>query len=214
MNQFSNLADTILDTAVRQADVRSWEALRLYDIANKLDISLEQIHQHYRQKDDLVEAWYDRADENMLQAANAAGFSTLDKSTRLHRLIMAWLDALAMHKTVSRDMLLYKLEPAHVHLQVLGVLRISRTVQWFLEAARSRTTHLPRILEEIGLTSIYLVTFSYWMQDQSEYQQATRDFLWNRLKQVRSCANFLNIDHRENAAHLDKESAAEPAHIH
>lgn len=214
MNQSSNLADTILDTALQLADGRSWEALRLHDITTRLDISLEQLHLHYRQKDDLVEAWYDRADENMLQAADAAGFSTLDKSTRLHRLIMAWLDTLAMHKTVSRDMLLYKLEPAHIHLQVLGVLRISRTVQWFLEAARSRTTHLPRIVEEIGLTSIYLVTFSYWMQDQSEYQQATRDFLWSRLKQASSCTRFLNIGHSENAAHHGRESAPEPALTH
>lgn len=184
MNKSGNLAKTILDTALRLADDRSWETLRLYDIASELNISLAQIQQHYQQKDDLVEAWYDRADANMLKAAETEEFTTLDKSRRLHHLIMTWLNSLAMHKTVSRDMLLYKLEPAHIHLQALGVLRISRTVQWFLEAAQSNTTHLSRIFEEIRLTSIYLMTFIYWMQDKSNHQQASRDFLWLRLKQT------------------------------
>jgi AcrR family transcriptional regulator len=186
MNTSGNLEKSILDAALRLAEERSWEALRLYDVASELDISLAEIQQYYRQKDDLVEAWYDCADTSMLKAAESAEFSTLDKDTRLHRLIMTWLDTLAIHKTVSRDMLLYKLEPAHVHLQVLGLLRVSRTVQWFLEAAQSKTTHLQRIFEEIRLTSIYLMTFCYWMQDRSDNQQASRDFLWHRLKQTKS----------------------------
>jgi len=182
MSYSDELSKVILDTALQLADDQSWEALRLHDIANKLDISLTQIHQHYQQKNDLVEAWYDRADAHMLKATEDAEFSTLDKTKRLHLLITAWLDTLAAHKTVSRDMLLYKLEPAHIHLQVLGILRISRTVQWFLEAAQSETTHLPRICEEIRLTAIYLMTFSYWMQDASDHQEASCDFLWRRLK--------------------------------
>lgn len=186
MSKPGDLAKTILDTALQLADDRSWEALRLHDIASELNISLAQIQQYYRQKDDLVEAWYDCADTNMLKAAETAEFSAMDKATRLHRLIMAWLDTLATHKTVSRDMLLYKLEPAHIHLQVLGILRISRTVQWFLEAAQSKTTHLSRIFEEIGLTSIYLMTFCYWMRDKSDQQQASRDFLWHRFKQSKN----------------------------
>jgi AcrR family transcriptional regulator len=182
MRKFGNLEKNILDTALQLAEDRSWETLHLHDIASELDISLTEIQQYYRQKDDLVEAWYDCADTSMLKAAETEEFSSLDKDTRLHRLIMTWLDNLAIHKTVSRDMLLYKLEPAHVHLQVLGILRVSRTVQWFLEAAQSKTTHLQRIFEEIHLTSIYLMAFCYWMQDKSDNQQASRDFLWRRLK--------------------------------
>lgn len=201
MSRTRNLAATILDTALKQAEVCSWELLRLHDIADELDITLEQIHQCYRQKDDLVEAWYDRADAAMLKAAEVADYADLDKDARLHLLIMTWLDTLASHKTVSRDMLLYKLEPPHIHLQVLGVLRISRTVQLFLEAAQSDTTHLMRIIEEVGVTSIYLLTFSYWMQDHSEHQRATRDFLWRRLKQAKPCANFIKSFSKGESAH-------------
>ena len=55
-------ADTILDTAMRLANERSWEKLYLHELARELGIPLHEIHRHYAQKDELVEAWYDRAD--------------------------------------------------------------------------------------------------------------------------------------------------------
>jgi hypothetical protein len=126
----------------------------------------------------------------MLQATEGEEFHSLTYRERLHALIMAWLDFLAQHKNVSRDMLLYKLEPAHIHLQVLGLLRVSRTVQWLREAARLDSTHLQRIVEETGLTGIYLNTFVYWMFDSSEYQTNTRYFLDKRLGQAEKFSNL------------------------
>ena len=192
MPSTDDLPAAILDTAMQLAEKLSWEALRLHDIATELNISLDEIRRYYPQKDDLVEAWYDRADASMLQATTDPEFLNLeDKQARLYAVIMTWLDALAEHKTISRDMLLYKLEPAHIHLQVLGILRISRTVQWFLEAVQQESTHMQRILEEVGLTSIYLATFAYWMQDQSENQQQTRKFLQRQLQMAKPFANFM-----------------------
>ena len=178
----ATLADKILDTALKLTEVQSWEKLRLQAIAEELKINLDQIRVHYAQKDDLVEAWFDRADSVMLQAATAPGLSVMNMRERLHHIIMSWLDALATHHTVTRDMLLYKLEPAHIHLQVQGMLRISRTVQWIREAAQQDSAHLRRILEEIGLTSIYLATFMFWLNDRSEQQTRTRAFLDHRLR--------------------------------
>lgn len=187
----ADLQENILNAAMQLAEATSWEKLHLHDVAAKLNISLEQIRQHYPTKDDLVEAWYDRADTTALQVTEEPEFLDMDITGRLHKVIMAWLDALAEHKTISCDMLLYKLEPAHLHLQVLGVLRISHTVQWFREAAQQDSTHLLRIFEEIGLTTIYLLTFLYWMNDKSENQQRTRDYLKRKLKRAKPCANFI-----------------------
>lgn len=211
MSKAENLRTQILDTALRLADDCSWEVLRLHRVADELDIPLTAVQQFYRQKDDLVEAWYDRADMNMLQAAELADFLAQDKITRIHRLIMAWLDSLAKHKKVSADMLLYKLEPGHIHLQTLGILRISRTVQWFLEAAQSNTRHLSRITEEFALTSIYLLTFTYWINDHSENQQASRKFLMRRLKQAGSCTSLFGsiFTTRQQNSEIDIKNNAE-----
>jgi ubiquinone biosynthesis protein COQ9 len=212
MSESHNLADTILDTALTLSDKCGWESLRLHDVAQRLDIPLNRIQDCYRQKDDLVETWYDRADQSMLKSVESIEFLNMDKASRIHHLIMTWLDELAKHKTVSRDMLLYKLEPAHIHLQVLGVLRISRTVQWFLEASHSQTTHISRIAEEIGLTSIYLMTFNYWIMDRSESQQNTHQFLSHCLKQSRFFAELFALDtqrkHKQSDTVVDMHSNA------
>lgn len=196
----SELADTILDTALHLAREGSWEKLRLQHIASELNISLDQIRSCYAQKDDLVEAWFDRADSAMLLAASEPGLLNLTMRERLHYLIMAWLDKLATYHKVTRDMLLYKLEPAHIHLQVQGILRISRTVQWLREAAHQDSTHLRRIGEEIGLTSIYLATFVFWMSDFSQDQQRTRIFLEHRLRDAERLLNrFTNSRNKHNS---------------
>ncbi|MGD8743040.1 MAG: TetR family transcriptional regulator [Granulosicoccaceae bacterium] len=192
MTKPPSTADAILDTAMRLANIRSWEKLSLHAVAQEMVISLDEIYLHYTQKDDLVEAWYDRADRAMLKAVQAPGYSELTPHERLHFLIMRWLDTLAEYKTVSRDMLLYKLEPAHVHLQLQGILRISRTVQWIREAARLDATHLCRITEEIGLTTLYVQTFLYWMSDNSTGQARTRQFLHRRLRLMDKGEHFMN----------------------
>ena len=194
MNANTDLSDEILEAALKLAQQTSWERLRLHNVAAELNITLDQINQCYAQKDDLVEAWYDYADSAMLQFSQGNGFTELGVRERLYALIMSWLDKLAEHKTISRDMLLYKLEPGHIHLQLLGVLRISRTVQWIREAAQLDKTHLQRILEEVGLTTIYLSTFVYWMNDNSENQTRTRNYLQRKLKRAEAIAGVIFLE--------------------
>jgi AcrR family transcriptional regulator len=188
MSDNNGLAEIILDSALTIAEESSWEQLRMHDIAVRLAISLDDIRQHYPQKDDLVEAWFDRADRAMLKRAAAADMLSLPIRKRLYHIITSWLDAMSGHRRVTRDMLLYKLEPGHIHLQVLGIMRISRTVQWFREAAWMDATHLRRILEESVLTGIYLSTFMYWLNDASPDQVATRQFLDRQLGRAESAA--------------------------
>lgn len=178
------LADEILNSALHMADTGSWENTHLYEVAENLNISLDQIKQYYPQKDDVVEAWFDRADSAVLSIAPTQDFMSHSETERLQTVIMTWLDTLAPFRRVTREMLYYKLEFGHIHLQVLGILRISRTVQWFREAAHQQSTNLRRILEEIATTQIYLITFSRWLFDDSQESEKTRQLLGKMLKQI------------------------------
>ena len=184
------LAERILDTAVRLAEGSSWESLRLHQVARDMGITLEEIQRFYRQKDDLVEAWYDRADRAMLADAALEDYQWLSPRERIHRSIICWLTSMQNHRRVSRDMLIYKLELGHVHLQVLGLLRISRTVQWILESANRETVHLQRVTEEIGVTGIYLSTFTHWMFDDSTGAEKTGRRLDRLLRRAESLARL------------------------
>jgi AcrR family transcriptional regulator len=179
-----NLRDQIVDAALAIAEARSWEAVRFHDVAARLAITLEDIRPHFREKEDLVEAWFDRADRAMLLLADTPEVSALPTSERLHRLVMAWLDALSAHRRVTRQMIMGKFEFGHLHIQIPGLMRVSRTVQWLREAAGREQTHIGRALEETALTSLYLVTFFYWMTDGTPGSTRTRAFLDRRLRQA------------------------------
>jgi AcrR family transcriptional regulator len=183
--------DRILDAALDLAGRKSWEAVRLHDVAAELQMSLNEVRVEFREKEELTDAWFDRADAAMLQAAAGPGFPGLSPRERLHRLIMAWLMALAPHRRVTRQMICGKFEPGHVHYQYAGLLRVSRTVQWLREAAQ-RDAMLPwRAIEETVLTSIYLTTFFYWMRDDSEQAARTSAFLDKLLSQAERLAQWI-----------------------
>lgn len=182
-NSTPDTADRIVDTALGMAEEGSWESTRLHDVADRLEISLDDIRQHFPQKDDLAEAWFDRADRALLETPHQEGFMDLPRSSRLLQVISTWLQTLAPHRRLTREMLAYKLEPGHFHLQALGIMRISRTVQWFLEAARQDNTGLQRILEESCLTAIYLATFTRWLFDDSPDSRNSLGFLGRALDQ-------------------------------
>ena len=169
--------DRIVDAAIDLGEQTSWEAVRLYDVALALGITLDDVRAHFREKEDVVDAWFYRADSAMLKAAEAADFSGLTPRQRLHRLIMTWLGALASHRKVTRQMIYGKLEPGHLHIQIPGLMRVSRTVQWMRECAHRDATFVRRALEETGLTSIYLMTFFYWMNDNSPGSAGSGQFL-------------------------------------
>ncbi|MCY1339608.1 hypothetical protein D9M68_165830 [compost metagenome] len=174
-------AAQILDAALSLADQCGWERLQLFAVAAELGVGLDVIARHYRQKDDLVEAWFDRADQALLARGEDAALLEQPPAQRLEELLLAWLQALAAHRAVSGEMLLYKLEPGHVHLQVLGLLRISRTVQWWREAARRDNHHLARVVEESLLTALYLRTFVHWLRHPEEDEMDVRLLLRRQL---------------------------------
>ena len=175
-------ADKILDTALDLAEACGWERLHLFDVATALDIGLDAIAHHYRDKDDLVEAWFDRADLALLAHASNPDLHKLNAEQRLESCLLAWLDSLATHRAVTGQMLLYKLEPGHIHLQVLGLMRISRTVQWWREAAGRQSLHLHRIAEETLLTAAYLRSFIHWLRHPDEDAATFRAYLRRQLR--------------------------------
>jgi AcrR family transcriptional regulator len=181
MNENQARAEHILDTALMLGEQHGWDAVHLHDVAQEMGIVLSDVHRHFRQKDDLAEAWFDRADLALIRAGECAEWNSLAVRERLQRTILAWFDALAAHRELSAEMLRYKLQPDHLHLQAAGLMRISRTVQWIRETARLPTFGWRRELEEVVLTGIFLSTVGVWLRDRSPDAHRTRAWLAGRL---------------------------------
>jgi AcrR family transcriptional regulator len=172
-----SLKERIVDAALALADERTWERVRLHDVAARLGVTLVDIGRHFREKEEITDAWFDRADRAMFAAAGNPAMAALSARERFAELLMTWLGALAPHRRVTRQMLAGKLEFGHVHYQFAGLLRISRTVQWLREGAGLDDPLPWRALEESALTSIYLATVVHWLNDDTEGSAATRAFL-------------------------------------
>jgi AcrR family transcriptional regulator len=171
------LRDAIVDGALALAEERSWETVRLHDVAARLGIPLDDVRRHFREKEEIVDAWFDRADAALLAAGEAGAPRDAEPRVLLARLFMVWFEALAPHRRVTRQMIVGKLEPGHVHYQIAGLLRVSRTVQWLREAAHRDATLPWRALEESALTAIYLSAFWRFLYDDTPGYTATRALL-------------------------------------
>lgn len=170
-------AEDILDAALRLAADRHWESVRLADVASDLDITLADIHVHFRDKESLVDALWDRADRALLARADDTRLRAMNIPDRLEHLVFAWLDALAAHRRVVRDMLLVRLEPGHLHIQLPTLLRVSRTVQWLREAAGLKAEFAWRAIEETGLSALFVATFAAWLRDDENARRLLRSGL-------------------------------------
>ena len=190
MNQHSELYEAIVNTSVSLASHSSLESVRLSEIAAQLNISLADIYYCFAEKEQIGDAWFDRADQNMLKVMQSSVFATLNNQQKFHRLMMAWLEPLAINQKVTRQMILNKLEPGHLHIQIPALLRISRTVQWLREAADQHSTLPWRAVDETALTGVYLITFCCWLTDNTSMYQRTRRCLERQLK-VASKIGFL-----------------------
>ena len=186
-------AQTILDHAIQLALRKGWEDFSLVELAKLAGCPLAGIKEHFRSKDDLAEALFDRADSAMLKLAEDKTFLTQSTQQRTVNCIMCWLNFLTPIKPLVKDIMLYKLEPGHFHLQAHGVTRVSRTVQWFREVSGRPHRGLSKVADEIALTSAYLASFSFYLIDESKDNANTRSLLNGLVKRIHSTQDFLSM---------------------
>jgi len=175
----------IFDKAVELGHQSSWDGFSLSHLASELNCSLNAINVHFRSKDDIAEMLFDKADQVMLANACQENFNLLSSDDRLLECILCWFDSLSVNKKLVQDILLYKLEPGHFHLQSHGITRISRTVQWFREASTRKQQGLEKVADELTITSAYLASFSFFLFDKSRHHSETRKLLKRLLENLR-----------------------------
>jgi len=175
------LREQVLRTTLALAEEQGWENVRLYQVAERLDLPLAEIARHFRDLDAVANAWFARARDAMLADVHGR-VAGLAPPERLHVVIMAWFAALEPHRDVAGEILAAKRWPAHVHHWVPMIFELSRLVHWFLDAARIASTGRRRQMAESGLTLIFLDTLRVWLRDHTPDRLRTRNHLWRRLE--------------------------------
>ncbi|HEX5079713.1 MAG TPA: TetR/AcrR family transcriptional regulator [Geminicoccaceae bacterium] len=155
-------ADRIVDAAMALAEESGWENVRLYLVAERLGVGLDEIGRQFRDLDAVANAWFARAREALLRLPpeRLAG----RPPERLHAALTTWFDALRPHHAVTVQMLRVKLYPSHPHHWLPLVFDLSRLMHDVLDAARIASTGRRRQLAEVGLTLIFLATLRDWLR--------------------------------------------------
>ncbi len=186
-----DVADRILRAALDEAERSGWQALRLNQVAAKLGLALTEVYAHFHDSDAIAEAWLATADRAMLRTRSRA-FALRPPPERLAETLLDWLGALSSHRKVTAEILLGKLYPGHPHYLTALVFRLSRTVQWWREAALLNAPPPVRQLEEIALTWLFVASVVVWANDGSTGQAATRRFVERRLAEAAQARNMLS----------------------
>ena len=174
-------AEAILDSALEIAEERGWARTGLADVARDLDLSLADIRAHFRDKDALANAWFERALAAML-ASGPDAFSALPVEERIAESLRIWFSVLATHRRVTRAMLSAKLHPGHPHHWGPLIFDLSRLVHWLLDTAGLNSPPPRRQLEEVALTGLVVAALSIWLNDRSPDRQLTDAFIRRVLK--------------------------------
>ncbi len=178
-----DLQSAILETTLDLAERGNWPDLRLSQVAAALNISPAEILAHFRDKDAVADALFQRGWQAMLDTP-PEGFAALPPKERLYLLLCRWFDALSPRHTVAVEMLKEKIYLSHPHHWVPLIFNLSRTIQWLRDAAYLDATGVRRQLEEVGLTGLFLATLRVWARDDSPGQERTKEFLQRRLSRA------------------------------
>jgi len=189
MNSQAPGLQQIVDKAIELARLSSWEDFSLRMLAEELDCDLCHIKHHCRSKDDIAEALFNRADDAMLAAGSQVNVLSTDE--RLILAIMCWFENLAPNKQLVRQILAYKFEPGHFHLQAHGITRISRTVQWLLHVSGRSHRGINRVIDELAVTQAYLASFTFFLFDNSEKHKATRALVTQLIDKINRVESFI-----------------------
>jgi AcrR family transcriptional regulator len=174
------LAERVIDATLDLAEEVGWHDVRLFQVAERLDVPLAEIARRFRDQDAIANAWFARARMALLVSPDE--LRALPPPERLHIVMSRWLDALAPRREVSADMLKEKLWPAHPHHWVPMAFDLSRLMHWFLDAALIASTGPRRAAAEVGLTLIFLATLRRWVADPSPSQMHSKAFLRRQLE--------------------------------
>ena len=173
----------ILDTALTLADDMGWARTSLAEVSKVLGISLADMRAHFRDKDALANAWFERALNAMLSAAPDQG-PEAPPDERLAARLSAWLGVLSEHREVTRAMLGAKVYPGHPHHWVPLLFDLSRFVHWLLDAADINSPSPRRQIEEITLSGLVLALVAIWLCDPTPDRRVTQRFLRRSTKRA------------------------------
>ena len=194
-NAAADRQDMVINAALELAAERGWDQVRFHLLAERTGVPMPEIGAEFRDVDAIANVWFARARFHLLGLPETA-LADLSPDARIATACERWLDFLAPHRAVAAEILRGKLWPAHAHHWVPLVFNLSRLVHDLLDTARVPGEGTLRVVQEVGLTLMFLATLRDWVRDRSEAQAWTKRRLRHRLARAGRAAACLVCSRR------------------
>lgn len=182
--------DDVLQSALRLASDKHWEALRLNEIADDLQVSLADLRLIIKDKENLIDLLWDQTDAAMLNQCQSDDFLSQPFAAQFEQCAMCWLMSLHPYRQTVKEMLMVRAEPGHLHIQIPTLIRVSQTVQWMRELCQRDAVFLKRAVEESMLTGLFINHFRIWLNDDLENCQKTQESLHRQTERAVELEKF------------------------
>jgi AcrR family transcriptional regulator len=190
-------------SALTLAAERAWSRVGLGDIAAGADLTLAELHRHYRSKEAILAAFWREIDATVL--AGGPADSSESARERLFDMMMRRFDALKPHRAAVAG--LVRALPGQPGTAVARACGLLNSMGWMLEAA-GISAHGPLgLVRRNGLAVIYLATLRVWLEDTSEDMGRTMAALDRHLKRAEMWATPLAGWRRRRNSATDQATA-------
>ena len=177
----SDVPKVALEAALSLAATTGWRDLTLRDVSEASGVTLVQLHEVYRSKNAILDAFVRQVDEAVLAGDNA-DLNDESAKVRLFDVLMRRFDALSPHREAVCSVM--KASAYDVLTGVSSLCRLMGSMRWMLEAAGIDSSGLKGRLRAKGLSLVYLDAMRTWMKDDSKDMAATMSVLDKRLGQA------------------------------
>ncbi len=157
--------DRIIEATMALAAEKPWSEISLAEIAEKAEVPLADLRQHFCAKSAILAAFVRAVDDEVLRrTSRTKDLAKHDESPRerLFDVVMTRFDVLGPHKPALRRMLGREGRPALVCLSPAQFLASQR---WMLAAAGVSTDGPLGALRVSGLAAAYADAFWTWLDD-------------------------------------------------
>lgn len=171
--------DPIIDAALSLAAESGWRGLSLAEIAERAQVPLAELVEHFPSRAAILDAFSQRVDRRMLEGGTEPGEHTRD---RLFDVIMRRFDAMAEHRQALSVILRQSTDDPWALL--CGGRRFVKSMALVLETAGLSAAGLDGLARIKGVSLVYLYAFKSFLDDDSADHSRTMAALDKALRRA------------------------------
>lgn len=186
---FREQMDQLLVAALPFVNDIGWEDSALTHGAKKIGLDEQDVQKLFPTGiEGVIHHFLDWADRQMVSTAQDEAFVMMRVREKVAFLIWNRLKLLTPYKDAVRGLSLRNLQPWN---SMQGLRGIRATVDKIWHTAGDSLSDRTRFTKRLTLTSVYLSTFMFWLNDHSKDQFKTEIFLERRMKTVLRFGNVV-----------------------